>query len=529
MKSSKRTKRIFAVLLSAMLIVLAMGALVFAEDVYPLPDTLKYIDETGHFKEIKRGEGADEFKVMIIDWPITEPLTTGWYVAWGGGSITKRVEVQGDVKIIMMDHVELQFDGGLHVPEGSTLSIYGQSFDKEISGKLIAKGDNNTAGIGGNGSTEKDEQKTGTINMYSGNVESIGGFCGAGIGGGRGYIVESSKQSGGKEIGGDGGTFNMYGGWLTAQGGPAGAGIGGGYSGDSGTINIYGGTVTATGGTSDNSGGGGSGIGGGRGRHITYNGLTGGNANDIKIVGGKVKAYGAGGGAGIGAGAYANGSKVWYVNFIPHQNWVKIGGSADVYAKGSDGGAGIGGAMDSFNDEYTEGGGCNVEISGGARVEVLGGAHAAGIGAARSESQGAGETIIKGNATVIAQGGDYAAGIGCADKITTRRASDNFQRLYDVKISGKADVTAIGGKEAAGIGCGDEGRYGDSTYTMSAGNQGLVRITGEATVKAKGGKYGAGIGGGDQQVNGYVEIGGPVYETTYSSNGRIDDIVKWEE
>ncbi|MCD8214368.1 MAG: hypothetical protein LUC97_01785, partial [Clostridiales bacterium] len=81
---------------------------------------------------------------------------------------------------------------------------------------------------------------------------------------------------------------------LTAVGGYLGAGIGGGSGGSGSDITITGGTVTAT------SSIGGAGIGGGRN----------GNGSDITITGGTVEASSSGDGAGIGGGYYANGSNI---------------------------------------------------------------------------------------------------------------------------------------------------------------------------------------------------------------------------
>ena len=189
-------------------------------------------------------------------------LTSGWYVVNGNVGITpyldcnnnstRRINVSGDVKLILADGATLDVThtetpnvlGGIHVPAGSSLTIYRQS---EGTGVLNAStNSSDEAAIGGGypglGWGNAD---AGTITIYGGTINAIA--YDSGIGGTQGS---------------HGGTVNIHGGTVTAQGG-MGAAIGGGGSCTGFTVNISGGTVNATGGTGAAAiGGGGWGSGG---------------------------------------------------------------------------------------------------------------------------------------------------------------------------------------------------------------------------------------------------------------------------
>jgi len=184
-------------------------------------------------------------------------LTSGWYVVNGNVAIapyldcynnsTKRINVSGDVKLILADGATLDVthtetpsvSGGIHVPAGSSLTIYRQS---EGTGVLNAStNSSDEAAIGGGypglGWGNAD---AGTITIYGGTINAIA--YDSGIGGTQGS---------------HGGTVNIYGGTVTAQCN-MGAAIGGGGSCTGFTVNIFGGTVNATGGTGAAAIGGGS-------------------------------------------------------------------------------------------------------------------------------------------------------------------------------------------------------------------------------------------------------------------------------
>ncbi|MBO4682562.1 MAG: hypothetical protein J5618_01740, partial [Bacilli bacterium] len=158
---------------------------------------------------------------------ITESTTTledgVWYVLKNNVTIPTRITVNGNAHIILCDGCTLTASEGMTVNAENTLNIYGQTAE---TGKIVATGINNTAGIGGGANTAG-----GMVNIHGGIIEATGGNHGAGIGGG--YK--------------NGGYVNIYGGEIVARGGFGGAGIGGGAGYNGGTVNVHGGTVTAIG------------------------------------------------------------------------------------------------------------------------------------------------------------------------------------------------------------------------------------------------------------------------------------------
>ena len=128
-----------------------------------------------------------------------------------------------------------QYQPGIHVPVGSTLTIKG-------GGSLTAEGAERAAGIGGAW-----KLACGNIVIESGHVEAHGGSDAAGIGGG--FI-------------GACGDIAIEGGYVWATGGKDAAGIGSGSFSSCGNITITGGEVAATG------NGYAAGIGGGNGGEI---------------------------------------------------------------------------------------------------------------------------------------------------------------------------------------------------------------------------------------------------------------------
>ena len=162
-----------------------------------------------------------------------DALSSGWYLAEGEMTLST-LTVQGEVNLILADGATLTVNGGIRVRPDDTLNIYCQ---REATGKLVANGSENCAGIGGG-----DNGVGGRVTINGGAVTATGGKYGAGIGGGNR---------------GTGGTVTINGGVVTATGGSDGAGIGGGNRGTGGTVTINGGRISALG------LGGGKGIGGG--------------------------------------------------------------------------------------------------------------------------------------------------------------------------------------------------------------------------------------------------------------------------
>lgn len=135
----------------------------------------------------------------------------GWYVVNSSGEINDGITVKGDVNLVLNDTCTLTANRGIFVGKDSSLTVYAQS-DGEDMGSLIAKGPDNTAGLGG-GAAGAD---AGKITIHGGNITATGGKNAAGLGGG---------------ANGNGADVRMYGGFLTATGGADQRAIGKGLSG----------------------------------------------------------------------------------------------------------------------------------------------------------------------------------------------------------------------------------------------------------------------------------------------------------
>ena len=207
-------------------------------------------------------------------------LTSGWYVVNGNVAIapyvvplwddwagsynyvaSSRIKISGDVNIILADGATLnavngtytgpefqegrEASGGIHVPAGSSLTIYRQSGGTGVLNASTNSSDEAAIGGGYPG--------LGWGNAHAGTITIYGGIINA-----TAYVTTGIGGAGGSH----GGTINIHGGTVTAQGG-MGAAIGGGGSCTGFTVNISGGTVNATGGTGAAAiGGGGWGSGG---------------------------------------------------------------------------------------------------------------------------------------------------------------------------------------------------------------------------------------------------------------------------
>lgn len=196
---------------------------------------------------------------------------------------------------------------------------------------------------------------TGNIEINSGKIIAKGGQNSAGIGGGDHGVLDGLVIHGGyvEATGGAGKAFTGH---------SAGAGIGGGSMGSGKNIRIEGGTVVAQGGNN------GAGIGGG-----AQDSGWGGDAVNIAITGGSVSAYGGLGGAGIGGGWEGNARSI-------HISGGIVNARASVTHSQSDGqsGAGIGGGGGNFH-----GTGSDIKISGGT-VNAKGGGESAAIGSTQT-------------------------------------------------------------------------------------------------------------------------------------------------
>ena len=292
------------------LALLLMAVTAHAEEVTGVT-YLYYADQAAAIAGTTSTGTADCTKVEASDTEVT--WNSGWYVVNEDVTISARIDVVGEVNLILADGATLTSTVCINT-NGATLNIYGQT---QGTGTLNATGSNGNAGIGGKGTED-----AGTLTINGGNIIAKGGVYqnnragGAGIGGGCAVSTYT---------GGSGGTITINGGTVTATGAISAAGIGGGSQnsatyddGSCGNITINGGTVTATGGD--------MGVGIGCGSN--------GNGGTITINGGNVVCTGGTRSAGIGCGSSSSTSTI-----IPT---ITITGGS-VTATGKSPAAGIGG------------------------------------------------------------------------------------------------------------------------------------------------------------------------------------------
>ena len=255
-------------------------------------------------------------------------------------NISGSVQLQGNASVKMLLAGSNDISGSIFMAPAASITFDSANEAGSADGLLNVRSTSvSYAGIGG-----------GNVMIDGGTLTAIGGYYGAGIGGGdgtegnvtiNGGIVDSTGGYNGAGIGGGrnsaGGSVMINGGTVTATGGYYGAGIGGGYTGSGGTITINGGTIDATGNFF------GAGIGGG----WTGDGGT------ISINGGTVAAACSGNyGAGIGGGYSGAGGTISI-----------YGGTVTATGGAGQGGAGIGGG-------YSGSGGAALSIGSGADIKA---------------------------------------------------------------------------------------------------------------------------------------------------------------
>ena len=318
-------------------------------------------------------------------------LTSGWYVIDSISRVEGRIEISGNVNLILCDGAELTATHGMHVAQGNSLTVWAQSQDAYAMGTLIATGaEDGEAGIGGNASW-KEDGPGGHVTINGGKVTVVGANYAAGIGGGRSDgggritinsgVVTATGGFRGAGIGGGssaGGTVAINGGVVTANGGYDAAGIGGGDEGAGSTITISGGTVTATGGYR------GTGIGG------AYHGAGG----SVTIRGGMIVATGGLRSAGIGGGWEADGGMV-----------IISGGT--VTANGGEDAAGIGGGFRGTGGTVSISGG-TVAAIGGNRGQAIGGGYWTSDNGNLNITRGCRVGLMNGSGAVVEWASYYA-------------------------------------------------------------------------------------------------------------------------
>ena len=433
---------------------------------------------------------------------------------------------------------------GIHVPQGSTLTILGD-------GRLTASNNGHAAGIGGGF-----DLACGNIVISNATVIATGRDTSAGIGGG-GYSACGDITIGGRAN-------------VTATGGSWAAGIGsgirdGGLGGTCGTIRIVGGTINATGGSNA------CGIGCGEngsctrvviGRGITLVTATGGGGTPIygsdsdSISGnlassvsgntrtlrwnGRLDSLSSSDDSPVTAvdGTTISGAAGFFANVTIAPNArVTLSSANNSLASGDIrpwpaltclGDATIslsGNNVMSARDDHCQGvrvaDGCTLTIRGSGTLRALGGSSENVCGAA---GIGGGNIVIE-SGTVIAYGGFMAAGIGSGYGSTSYSGN--------ITISG-GTVSATGGQAAAGIGTGFESHNGNITIsggTVTAtgnaagigcgnlGHCGNIAITGGSITATSVGQNAAGVGSGYQGRCGTITISGGILTATGNDGG----------
>ena len=185
-----------------------------------------YTDENGKYQKIP--EGFKSYKAEAT-------LKDGWYVVdryWYIG--TDPITIDGDVKLILKNGIELSLYWGIAINNGKKLTIYSETVDLEDGnnmGKLTIWNNCLSEGVGicGKGSGNM------SITICGGNIDSASGYIGAGIGVSN-YTIDRREEVNQKV------DVTIYNGNIIAYGNQS-AGIGGNTS----SVTIYGGRVRAYG------------------------------------------------------------------------------------------------------------------------------------------------------------------------------------------------------------------------------------------------------------------------------------------
>ena len=190
------------------------------------------VQEMGNYTLTVTGKGdwtgTKDIQFSVVDqFPVTSETTSlpeGVYAVYQDVTISSRIQISGDVILVLREGTTLTAAKGIELSEGNTLTIEGPG------ALTINDCDSGKSGIGAN--------RVGTLVINGGTINVTGGQSGAGIGGDKNNA--------------NGGTITINGGVVNATGGDYGAGIGGGYD-DlfgqhtiCGDIYINGGQVTAT-------------------------------------------------------------------------------------------------------------------------------------------------------------------------------------------------------------------------------------------------------------------------------------------
>ena len=193
-------------------------------------EDVAYVDETGASQPARSAHALNPSLLFLED---------GWYFTDGLTICLGRIEVKGNVNIILKDGKALLALGGIHVPEGSSLTIWGQECLNPAPGTAF-----------GTGSLVAQDYDFSSGRVEFSNCAAIGGDEGENSGAItiNGGIVSAKSQDGAAIGGGDGadsGSIVLANGTVKAIGSAGAAAIGGGLGGNCGNVTIGSGAVTA--------------------------------------------------------------------------------------------------------------------------------------------------------------------------------------------------------------------------------------------------------------------------------------------
>ena len=309
--------------------------------------------------------GKEHGKIVINGGTLNASINNSAAAAIGGGigAVTPVISIYGG------DITATSYQQAAGIGSGSDggdidISIFGG----KINASCCVSGGMNIGGAGIGSGAKNAILTKGNINIFGGDITTIGGNYAAGIGNGHSNVGININIYGGdmKATGGNGGAgigsgiyapeeadnainnINIYGGNIAATGGSEAAGIGAANN-----INIINGTIEAIGGSKA------AGIGGNNGNNISI----GSSNKNINISGGVIKAFGGDGdesGAGIGGGYNGNGGNIKISN-------------GTIYAIGGLKAAGIGGGcFGSGANLVIDGGSINSNIKGNSELPTIG-------------------------------------------------------------------------------------------------------------------------------------------------------------
>lgn len=220
--------RRFISLLVAIVLVMALVSMsAFAADVTYLDKTVK---DGKVITEKKTVSSAISITVSDTQWG--KENQESWYVLDSDVTLTDRPTVIGTVNIILMNGKTLTAPMGITLGEGNTLTVFAQSDDESVMGKLVATSEDKSAAIGGvfgaNGEPSavkankgEDGQNCGSFNWEGGSlvVTANDATCiGGGVGGNGGHSVGLEDNGAYGGLGGKGGTVTFLGGKADLNG-----------------------------------------------------------------------------------------------------------------------------------------------------------------------------------------------------------------------------------------------------------------------------------------------------------------------